>query len=606
MIQFRNWSIRWKVGLHLLIILLLIVAHIGGVWWFLQEQGQDGTAINEAGEQRMLTQKMTWEAHQIKMGDDEKRAELAASAAEFDHTLTALIEGNETMGLPPAPPAVRDQLLIVQAEWKPFHDHVQAVVEEPQTSQDFDESLTYIETNNHQLLTQSNQAVQLYEKAFEGKVERLQLFLLSLVVLDLLVIPLLFILVNRHILDPINRIMDETKLIANGDYDKPITIVSSDDEIGTLSRSVHEMKDKLISAIQNSKQFEHAIEHAGHAVYITEMDGTITYVNPAFEEMSKYSKEQAMGETPRILKSGHQSESYYEELWETILAGEVWEEEVVNMRASGELFHAYQTIAPITDRDGELNGFVAVLTDNTEQLVSNQQNQVLSRILRHNLRNELNLIDGYAYQIQKAETAEMKAENARIIRERAKTMERVAAKANRTMRAIQEEVFQDSQWVCAAVNRVSTKLGEQYPKAVITTDLPDCEIDVLVTIESVLEELVTNAIQHNDQDTPEVTIQVTIQEDEETPPPTVRVTIDDNGPGIPEDERLVIEKGRESPLLHGSGLGLWFVHWVVTLAGGEITISQRSPWGTCVSLTLPRGSVSPFPRKSPAEEHINQ
>lgn len=232
-------------------------------------------------------------------------------------------------------------------------------------------------------------------------------------------------------------------------------------------------------------------------------------------------------------------------------------------------------------------------------------NDPLVRVLRHNLRTELNLIDGYAHQIQESETAETQAEYARGIRERVETMERVSAKAERTIREIQRETYREPQGVCAAVERVCAKMEEQYVTAVIRKDLPNFEVDVSVTIESVLDELVENAIEHNDQDTPEVTIHVTIQEDEETPPPTVLITVDDNGPGIPDDERLVIEKGRETPLLHGSGLGLWFVHWVVTLAGGEITISQRSPRGTCVSLTLPRGSVLPFPRNSTAEDRTS-
>ena len=432
---------------------------------------------------------------------------------------------------------------------------------------------------------------------------QLQLFLMGGFGVGLLVITLLFVAIDRHVIRPLEQIESEIKSIAQGHFDTSITTFDSSDEIGTLSYSLEDMKNQLVSAFEDRKRFEQAVRHAGHAVYITDIDGTIEYVNPAFEEITKYREDETLGENPRILQSGHHSTSYYEELWETILSGDTWEEQsFVNKRATGELFLADQTIAPITDENDKISGFVGIMSDRTEDRIRDQQTQVLSRVLRHNLRTELNLIDGYAREIQESETTETQAEYVHEIRERVEMMERVSAKAEQTIREIQREVFRNPQEVCAAIERICVKMEEQYPKAVIRSDLPNFEIDVPVTIESVLEELVENAIEHNDQDTPEVTIQATLQEEEERPPPTVLITVNDNGPGVPDDERLVIEKGRETPLLHGSGLGLWFVHWVVTLVGGEITISERSPRGTRVSLILPRGSVSPFPRHSTAED----
>lgn len=112
--------------------------------------------------------------------------------------------------------------------------------------------------------------------------------------------------------------------------------------------------------------FERAIQAAGHAIYITDPDGTITYVNPAFEDITGYTAEDAFGQTPAILQSGEQSDEYYARLWETLLAGEVWEEEVINQRKGGEHYTAHQTIAPITS-DGTIDGFAAIQTDITER-----------------------------------------------------------------------------------------------------------------------------------------------------------------------------------------------------------------------------------------------
>ena len=115
------------------------------------------------------------------------------------------------------------------------------------------------------------------------------------------------------------------------------------------------------------RRFSQAIAATDHAVYITETDGRIQYVNPAFEDITGYSAEEAIGETPRLLRSGTMDDDYYRTLWETVLAGELWHEEIVNRRKSGEHYHAVQTIAPVTDADGELDAFVAIQQDITER-----------------------------------------------------------------------------------------------------------------------------------------------------------------------------------------------------------------------------------------------
>ncbi|MDQ2050705.1 PAS domain S-box protein [Natronolimnohabitans sp. A-GB9] len=119
--------------------------------------------------------------------------------------------------------------------------------------------------------------------------------------------------------------------------------------------------------LQRLRSFRQAVEQAGHSIYITDPDGTIQYVNPAFEDVSGYSAAEAIGETPRLLKSGVHDRAFYAELWGTILEGGVWENQIVNRHKSGAEYVVNQTIAPITDEDGEIVNFVAVNADITRQ-----------------------------------------------------------------------------------------------------------------------------------------------------------------------------------------------------------------------------------------------
>jgi PAS domain S-box-containing protein len=112
--------------------------------------------------------------------------------------------------------------------------------------------------------------------------------------------------------------------------------------------------------------FRRAAEAAGHAIYITDSEGAIEYVNPAFEELTGYSQEAVLGETPEVLSAGEMSPEHFETLWETVQAGEVWEGEIIDRRKSGERYVAYQMVAPIVD-DGDVSALVAVRTDITER-----------------------------------------------------------------------------------------------------------------------------------------------------------------------------------------------------------------------------------------------
>ncbi|WP_256403346.1 PAS domain S-box protein [Halorubrum salinum] len=115
------------------------------------------------------------------------------------------------------------------------------------------------------------------------------------------------------------------------------------------------------------RTYRNLIEHAGHAIYVTDTDGTIEYVNPAFTEHTGYEPEEAVGETPAILNSGEMPTDYFDSLWETIRSGGVWEEEIVDRRKDGTLYHAHQTIAPVFDEAGTVSRFVAIQTDITDR-----------------------------------------------------------------------------------------------------------------------------------------------------------------------------------------------------------------------------------------------
>ncbi len=108
-----------------------------------------------------------------------------------------------------------------------------------------------------------------------------------------------------------------------------------------------------------------ALESAANAIAITDYEGTITWVNPAFTELTGYTFEEAVGRNPRVLKSGMQSDDFYQKLWKTIRAGEVWHGELVNQCKDGTRYDEEMTIAPVRDPRGEVSHFIAIKQDVT-------------------------------------------------------------------------------------------------------------------------------------------------------------------------------------------------------------------------------------------------
>ncbi|MFB6092227.1 MAG: PAS domain S-box protein [Haloquadratum sp.] len=342
-----------------------------------------------------------------------------------------------------------------------------------------------------------------------------------------------------------------------------------------------------IRAREEAETFQQAVEHTGHPIYLTDVDATIQYVNPAFERSTGYSREEAVGQTPRILKSGEHGEEFYRDLWETILSGERWESEVINQHKDGRRLYVDQTIAPIFDDGGEIDQFVAVNTEITGQRRRRQQLQVLYRVLRHNLRNELNVIDGYADLLGSGngDAADDTDARDRIV-DAVENLLRISDKARQI-----ESTFSDGGAISSmkplpsVVRRQKQTVLDPESDVSVSTSIPSTECRVSAELGTAIRELLENAVRHNDRESPAVRITVDVHAD--AAKPTATITVSDNGPGIPENEKRVLEEGEESPLLHGSGLGLWLVNWVVTELGGDVGISSNASGGTVVSITVP-------------------
>ncbi|MES3160274.1 MAG: PAS domain-containing sensor histidine kinase [Halorubrum sp.] len=241
------------------------------------------------------------------------------------------------------------------------------------------------------------------------------------------------------------------------------------------------------------------------------------------------------------------------------------------------------TLGPVTDSDGSIIGVVGVGEDRTEASLREERLAVLTRVLRHNFRNELNVIMGFTEQAKReVDDSGTRAQLDRVVDtagrllhlgETSRKVERLLASRPTPGPIPLASVVSDG------LDGVPHGLRD---RADIDADVsPGITVSAVEQLSEAITELIDNAIRHNDTEHPRVHVSAAELPSESW----VSLVVADDGPGIPPAERAVLT-GEETPLDHASGLGLWYVNWVVTAAGGSLTITESKGGGTRIELSL--------------------
>ncbi|AUV82720.1 hypothetical protein C2R22_14590 [Salinigranum rubrum] len=320
----------------------------------------------------------------------------------------------------------------------------------------------------------------------------------------------------------------------------------------------------------------------------TRPNNPLVYVNEAFEELTGYSTDEMLGRNCRLLQGPATDEATVATLREAIDAGDSVSVDLVNYRKGGAPFWNNVRVVPVEDSAGDASHFVGFQEDATDRVRTNSLIELLNRVLRHNLRNELNVLQGYGQLLSDpAQLDGADVDAGRIIHE---TVEDLMSLSDQ-VRELEHIARQDRDPTHVDVSQlladVTAHAHELSPDATVESrvDLPDGRgICAGAELTRAFEELVENAIRHADD--PPTTVTVTAREAGDD----VKLVVADDGPGIPPVEASVIEAGRETAVEHGTGLGLWLVNWIVTRYGGSFQIrpaGSDGASGTVAVVSLP-------------------
>ncbi|MCB2185541.1 MAG: PAS domain S-box protein [Deltaproteobacteria bacterium] len=354
-----------------------------------------------------------------------------------------------------------------------------------------------------------------------------------------------------------------------------------------------------------------AIEQAGESIAITDPEGNIIYVNPAFEAMTGYSRAEALGQNLRLLKSGEHEPAFYQELWETITSGCTWQGRFVNLRKDGVKYNAEATISPVHGPDGEVQNYVAVERDITEHLTLTaqlQQAQKLEAIgtlaggIAHDFNNILSAILGYTELTLNSPRLEDKErrylEQVLAAGGRARdTVSQILAFSRRS--AAERKVF----FVAPIVKEALKLLRASIPTTIelqqnVTTKTGKILGDP-THIHQVLMNLCTNA--SHAMGPAGGVLRVSLEEQTLEPTETgalgdlagggyLCLQVSDTGQGMAPEvlERIFEPFFTTKGVGEGTGLGLSVVHGIVKNHGGAISVESRPGRGSTFRVWLPR------------------
>jgi PAS domain S-box-containing protein len=353
-----------------------------------------------------------------------------------------------------------------------------------------------------------------------------------------------------------------------------------------------------------------AIENAAEEIVITDLTGSILYVNPAFERITGYSPQEALGQNPRILKSGEHSRAFYEELWQTISAGDAWTGRLHNRTKTGGIITQDATISPIRDESQTVIGYVAVKRDVTEQLKMEAQLRQAQKMeaigtlaggIAHDFNNILSSVIGFT------ELSLTKLDNKSLVEQNLDEVMLAGLRARDLVQQIltfsrQSEIRKQAVEIGPLVKEALKLMRASLPSSIeLRMNIADERKLVVadpIQIHQVVMNLCTNAYQamKGHDGLLEVLLRPTVMDGKDArqyqnlePGEYLMLRVGDTGNGIPPGilERIFDPFFTTKERSEGTGLGLSVVHGIVQDMGGGIKVDSEPGRGSSFSIMMP-------------------
>jgi len=379
---------------------------------------------------------------------------------------------------------------------------------------------------------------------------------------------------------------------------KPTTLI--------LGRDV--AREKL--AEEERARLMSAIEQSDEAIVITDRKGDIQYVNPSFERVTGYKKDQVIGRNPRIVKSGKHDEAFYKDLWQTIVSGKTWKNRIVNRRKDGSLYTEECSISPVVDERGDIANFVAVKRDVTSEIemekrlaqaqkmeaignlaggIAHDFNNILSPIMLHAELAMMDLPEDSPLQMNMKQIYKS-GDRARKLVQQILTFARVKEKEKIPLKA------------SLIVKEAVKFLRATIPSIVDLSYEINTDRDMVLADPTQMHQIVMNLCTNAAHAMRETggQLKVMLMEARVAPEETngigevvlgdfLKMSVSDTGSGVPPDivDKIFDPYFTTKEQGQGTGLGLAVVHGIVKSCNGHIAVESEVGKGSVFHVYLP-------------------
>ena len=337
---------------------------------------------------------------------------------------------------------------------------------------------------------------------------------------------------------------------------------------------------------------------------ITDTDGRIIYVNPAFEKASGYPRDELIVRNPNIFSSGKHPAAFWKKMWDTIGTGKVWNGEVENRRRNGEPFHTHLLISPILEQDGSIVGYFGIHRDITEQkylekqLIHAQKMEsmgLLTAGIAHEVGNPLTSISSLVQVIDRSTDDAFVRDKLELIRNQINRISRIIRDLVDFSRRSNYEIELSD--VNACVREAIAIVGvAKKAKTIAFENIPDPLLPRLALVADQIQQVLVNML-INAVDTVDEKFRALPAEEQagkigcrtRVAGNDLLVEISDNGKGIPESHLPKIFEPffTTKQVGEGTGLGLWVSYGIIKSFQGEIRVASVEGEGTTFTIRLP-------------------
>ncbi len=358
-----------------------------------------------------------------------------------------------------------------------------------------------------------------------------------------------------------------------------------------IARDISERKRKELDLLR----FSNVVHYTVNPIQITDSKGRMVYVNPAFERVTGYSRDELIGKNPNLVSSGKYTKEFWSKIWARISTGKIWQGEIENRRKDGSSLYTQLLISPIVDADGVVVGYLGSHRDITEQkaleqqLIHSQKMESMGTLaagIAHEVGNPLTSISSIVQVVQRTIDDEFAKEKLSLVQSQVHRITKIIRDLVDFSRPSNYQL-QPTDIVAGVKQAVEiVRMAKKARNVTFTVDVND-EIPLLSLVPDQIQQVFINILLNGVDaiDGKAGKIHVTVSRDDDF----VRVAIEDSGMGISEEHLSKIGEPffTTKPVGQGTGLGLWVSHGIIRGFKGDIHLKSARGKGTTFTISLP-------------------